>query len=54
MAEPKNKKKVSLKQILNEIAEDEEFTEEERQSAQRVARELEYKEWCSRQMKSNR
>lgn len=52
MAEPIKNRKVSLRDILDEIAEDEAFSDEDRELAREKVKELEYQEWCSRQMKS--
>lgn len=44
MAEPLKAKKVSLREILDEIAEDEAFSDEDRERARDEIKELEYKE----------
>jgi len=54
VAEPRKEKKVSLRQILDEIAEDESFSGEDRQLARDKIIELERSEWSSRQKKLNR
>ena len=51
MAEPIKGDKLSLRQILDEIVEDEAFSEEERRMAFEKSLELEYQEWRSRQTK---
>lgn len=52
MAEPVKNRKLSLREIMEEIAEDESFSDEEREQANRKIMELEYHEWCLQQMKS--
>lgn len=52
MAEPVKNRKVSLRDILDEIAEDESFSDEERELARDKVRELEYHKWRSKQLKS--
>jgi len=52
MAEPAKHKKVSLRDIMQEIAEDEAFSDEDRQVAFEKVKELEYEAWCLQQMKS--
>lgn len=54
MAEPFKSHKVSLREIMEEIAEDEAFSDEEREQAHRKMMELEYEEWCEQQIKSGR
>jgi purine-nucleoside phosphorylase len=51
MAEPMGRKKISIRKILDEIVEDESFSDEERELAQKKVMELEYREWCERQKK---
>jgi len=45
MAEPVKNGKVSLRQILDEIADDEVFSEKERQQARDESLDLEFQEW---------
>ena len=52
MAEPNRNKKISLREIMDEIAEDEEFSDEDRQLARKKVEELDFQEWCARQLKS--
>jgi hypothetical protein len=54
VAEQVKYKKVSLRDILEEIAEDEAFSDEERNKAHKEIMELEYKEWCTQQDKQGR
>jgi len=54
MAEPAKNKQVSIRKILDEIVEDETFSEDERKLAQDKVRELEYQEWCKKQLKEDR
>lgn len=51
MAEPLKAKKVSLRDILDEIAEDNAFSNEEMTIALEKVRELEYERWCAQQLK---
>lgn len=51
MAEPLKAKKVSLREILDEIAEDEAFSSEEMDAAREQLKEMEYQRWCAQQMK---
>lgn len=51
MAEPIKNHKVSLRDILDEIAGDEAFSDEERDLAQKKMMELDYQEWCKQQVK---
>jgi hypothetical protein len=53
MAEQFKNPKVSLREIMDEIADDEEINEKDRERAQEISRELEFQEWCSRLKKSN-
>lgn len=53
MAEPNKGKQVSLRKIMDEIAEDEAIDDTERERAREIARELDYQEWCSQQKKSS-
>lgn len=53
MAEPRKSGKVSLRMILDEIADDEVFSERVQDQARKESLELEYQEWSSRQKKSN-
>lgn len=54
MAEPIKNHKVSLRNIMEEIAEDESFSDEERHLANKKMMELDYQEWCKRQLKSGK
>lgn len=51
VAEPLKAKKVSLRDILDEIAEDNAFSDEEMTIALEKVRELEYERWCAQQLK---
>lgn len=48
VAEPIKHKKVSLREILDEIAEDESFSQVEHDKALAKIREREYQEWCKK------
>jgi hypothetical protein len=52
VAEPAKDKKVSIRKIMDEIEEDDGFSKEERKAFEEEL-EKEYREWRSRQMKSN-
>ena len=52
MAEPLRHKKISIHDILEEMEKDEIFSKEEVEAAREKALELEYKQWCARQIKS--
>lgn len=52
VAEPIKGLKITLREILDEIAEDENIDSEEREKAVKEIRELEYNEWCLQQIKS--
>lgn len=52
MAEPIKGRKITLRQIMEEIAEDETFSDEEREQAENKVKELDFQEWCRQQMKS--
>lgn len=51
MAEPIKGRKLTLREIMDEIADDEEINKEDRERAQEISLELEFQEWSSR-MKS--
>jgi hypothetical protein len=51
VAEPANRKKISLRDIMDEIAEDESMGEQERRRAMEISLELEYQEWKTKQTK---
>jgi hypothetical protein len=53
MAEPLKGRKLTLRELLDQIAEDEEFSDEERELAREKVREIEYKAWCKRQLKAS-
>jgi len=50
VAEPRKDKKVSLRQILDEIAEDESFSDEDRQLARDKIIQLDSEEWNHKKM----
>lgn len=52
MAEPLKNKKPSLRDLLEDLAEDEESSDEERKLEREKVLEAEYKEWSSRLTKS--
>jgi len=54
MAEPIKGRKLTLREIMDEIADDEEINEKDRERAQEISRELEFQEWSSRQTKLSR
>jgi hypothetical protein len=54
MAETIKVRKLTLRDILDEIAADEEFSDEERELAREKVKEMEFKKWSSQQMKLNR
>lgn len=54
MAEPFKRPKVSLREILDEIAADDAYSDTERAKAKSESLELEYREWCERQSKDVR
>jgi len=49
MAEPIKNRKISLREILEEMAEDEAFSEEDRRKSHEKLLELEHKEWNNNQ-----
>ena len=51
MAEPVKNRKVSLRDILEEMKEDDAFLSDDRDRAEAEVLELEYKEWSLRQKK---
>lgn len=53
MAEQRKDKKPDLRRLLEDIAEDEDFTDEARERARNEIMEMEYKAWSSRLPKSN-
>jgi hypothetical protein len=54
MAEPIKGRKLTLREIMDEIADDEEIDPEQREMALEKVREIEYQDWCERQIKAGR
>lgn len=52
MAEPLKNKKPTLRQLLEDIADDDEFSEEDRRLAKEKSLEIEYQRWSARIEKS--
>ena len=52
MAEPRKDKKLDIRRLLEDLAEDEEFSDEERELEREKVLETEYKAWSSRLTKS--
>jgi hypothetical protein len=53
MANPIKGRKLTLREIMDEIAADEEIGDKERERAEEISLELECQEWCSRLKKLN-